>query len=460
MPGHQEAVRPPSFWLDTVPGSLVPRPPLSGAHRADVAVIGAGFTGLWTAYYLSELRPGARIVVLEADVAGFGAAGRNGGWCTSHLTGIDAWLSGPRAEQARALQRGMFDAIDEIGRVCAREGVDCDYAKAGFLNFATNEHEARRTRALVERFHARGFADSDYRWLDAAETEAKVRIRGLVGALFSPHGAALQPAKLARGLAEVVERRGVTIHEQSPVRSLGENRVATDAGSLQADVVLVCTEGTTQHLRAVRRKLMPLHSMMIVTEPLPDPVWREIGAADRVLFGDTRRILSYAQRTGDGRIALGAGGRYVYGSRVIRYFPPEGPDFALAEQVLTEFFPMLRDVRITHRWGGAFGVTRNSQPFVRFDPERRTGAAGGYTGNGVSAANLAGRTLAELAAGARSQRTEYPWVQHASPSWEPEPLRWLAVTSILKIGRAADVSEIGGKRSRLGGRLFDAFAAH
>lgn len=456
----QSAVPPPSFWLDDVPGLLIPRPSFAGEGRVDFAVIGAGFTGLWTAYYLAKLRPDARVAVLEADVAGFGAAGRNGGWCTPHLTGIDRWIAGRHREQGMALQRAMFDAIDEVGRVSAAEGIDCDFAKAGFLNFTTNEGETTRIKAVLDGIHELGFSEDDYRWLDSDETDAKVRIAGARGGCYSPHGAALHPAKLARGLAQAIERLGVSVYERSTVRGIEPKLVVTDVGRMHADVVLVCTEGTTRHLDDVRRRIVPMHSMMIATEPLPAATWQEIGAADRVVFGDARRILSYTQRTADGRIALGAGGRYVYGSRVIRYFDHASPDFDLAEHVLTEFFPMLRGVRITHRWGGAFGVTRDWQPFVRFDEAAGRGAAGGYAGNGVAASNLAGRALAELVLGERSERMEHPWIQHASPAWEPEPLRWMAINAMLKVGRAADLSDIEGRSARLRSAFFDRFAAH
>jgi glycine/D-amino acid oxidase-like deaminating enzyme len=453
------AVRPPSFWLDSVGEPLVPRAPLEGEQSADVAIVGAGFTGLWTAYYLAAQDPGLRIAIVESEVAGFGAAGRNGGWCTLHHAGVATWLRGPKREGAIALQRAMFDAVDEVGRIAAAEAIDCDWAKAGWLTVVRNEPEADRARALVAAFHQQGFGEADFRWLDARESDARVRVANARGAVYSPHGAAVQPAKLARGLARVVGRRGVTLYERSPARGVAAGEVVTDRGRLHARAVLLCTEGYSRHLDP-GRKLLPFHSMMIATEPLSEAQWKEIGCDDRVLFGDARRILTYAQRTADGRIALGSGGLYVRGSGALAYFPPDGPPFAAAEQALRDFFPTLRGVAITHRWGGAFGIPRDSKPFVRFDPRTGAGAAGGYVGNGVAAANLAGRTLADLVAGRDTDRTHLPGVQHESPGWEPEPLRWLGVNATLKIGAFADRRESAGRSAGMLGALFDTMSGH
>jgi len=454
-----EAIRPPSFWLDSLDEPLLPRAALEGDAVADVAIVGAGYTGLWTAYYLAVADPSLRIAVVERDVAGFGAAGRNGGWCTLHHAGVETWMRGPKREGAIALQRAMFDAVDEVGRVASAESIDCDWAKGGFLNVVTNEPEAARVRALLDEARQRGFGEEDFRWLDAKECGERVRMHGVRGGVHSPHGAAVQPAKLARGLARAVERRGVAIYEGSAAHSVAAGEVVVERGRLRARVVLLCTEGYSQHLDPERR-LLPLHSMMIATAPLSDAQWSEIGAADRVVFGDTRRILSYAQRTADGRIALGAGGLYLYGSTARRYFPPAGRDFDAAERTLAAFFPQLAGVEITHRWGGAFGVPRDSKPFVRFDAKSGLGSAGGYVGNGVAAANLAGRTLADLVAGRDTERTRHPGVQHRSPSWEPEPLRWLGANAVLAIGAAADRRESRGRSAGLFGRLFDGMSGH
>jgi len=451
--------RPPSFWLAELCETIEPRAPLARDASVDVAIVGAGFTGLWAAHYLATQDPDLSIAIVESEIAGFGASGRNGGWCQSHHTGVEPWMKGAKREGAIALQRAMFDTVDEVGHVAAAEGIGCDYAKSGQLAISTTGSGCERIRALLAALHGRGFSDADYRWLDAGECDARVRLAGARGGLYSPHSAALQPAKLARGLAASLERRGVTIYEQSPARSLAPGVVTTDRGRLRARAVLRCTEGYTRNLPGMERELLPLHSLMIVTEPLSDATWKEIGAADRMLFGDVRRLLTYAQRTADGRIALGAGVRYFYGSGIRDYLSP-GPDFGTTEQALADYFPMLRGVGITHRWGGVLGVPRDSKPFVRFDARTGMGSAGGYTGSGVAAANLAGRTLADLVAGRDTERTTYPWVQHRSPGWEREPLRWIGATSALRMGAAADRGEDRGRPARWRAALFDRASGH
>ena len=451
--------RPPSLWLAELSDTIEPRAPLARDESVDVAIVGAGFTGLWAAYYLATQNPELAIAIVESEIAGFGASGRNGGWCQSHHTGVEPWSKSAKRQGAIAMQRAMFDTVDEVGRVAAAEQILCDYAKSGQLAIATTEMGCERIRMLLAEAYRRGFSDSDYRWLEASECDARVRMAGARGGLYSPHAAALQPAKLARGLAEALEKRGVAIYERSPAHSLAPGVIATDHGRLRARTILRCTEGYTRNLPGMERELLPLHSIMIATEPLSDAIWNEIGAADRVLFGDVRRLLTYAQRTADGRIALGAGVRYFYGSGIRDYFSP-GPDFATTQKALWGYFPMLRDVEITHRWGGPLGVPRDSKPFVRYDAQSGIGSAGGYTGSGVAAANLAGRTLADLIAGRDTERTTYPWVQHRSPAWEREPLRWLAANTILGMGAAADRGESNGRPTRWRAKLFDGASGH
>jgi glycine/D-amino acid oxidase-like deaminating enzyme len=263
----------------------------------------------------------------------------------------------------------MFDAIDEIGRVVHAEGLDGDYEKSGFLTLATSDHERARVQPTLSELHAHGFSEADYRRLDASACDEHVRVANTRGGIYSPHGAAVQPAKLARGLARAVEKRGVRIYERSAARSIQSGEVTTDHGRLRARVVLRCTEGYTPRLPGLKRQLLPMHPMMIVTEPLPDAAWRAIGATNRVLFGDMHRNLTWAQRTVDGRIAIGRGGSYFYGSRVRDCFAADSPGFARVRQALLEFFPSLDGVEITHRWGGPIALPRDMTPFVRFDPD-------------------------------------------------------------------------------------------
>ena len=453
--------RPQSFWFSTLDEPVEPRAPLDGDAQFDVAIVGAGYTGLWAAYYLNQREPGFRIAVVEAEVAGFGASGRNGGWCAYHFSGIEALLADSNTrERALALQRAMFDAVDEVGRASTAAGIDCDYAKGGVLVAGTSRPELERVRAGYDEMREYGFTEDDFSWLEADAFAERARIHGVLGGIYSPHCAAIQPAKLALGLASFLEARGVAVFEQSPVRTIANGVLSTDRGRIRADNVLRCTEGYTCRLPGLKRTILPLHSMMIATEPLPDSIWKEIGLHGRPTFADYRRTVTYGQRTAANRLAFGTRGLYYYGSGIHDDFNRGDPSFVHTRSTLLELFPALSGVEITHRWGGVLGVTRDWMPFLQFDARTGLGAAGGYSGNGVAAANLAGRTFADLVLREATERTSFPWVNHSSRKWEPEPLRWLGAQGVRRVGEWADAVEKKGRDAGLLGSIFDVFAAH
>jgi glycine/D-amino acid oxidase-like deaminating enzyme len=250
------------------------------------------------------------------------------------------------------------------------------------------------------------------------------------------------------------------IYEQSPVRTIAQGEVTTDRGRLRAASVLRCTEGYTSRIRGLERASIPLHSMMIATEPLSDEIWKDIGLKDRETFADNRRTVTYGQRTADGRLAFGARGLYYYGSAIRDYFDRDNPYFDRVHRTLLEFFPSLSGVEITHRWGGPLAVPRDRVASVRFDPATGLGSAGGYSGNGVAVTNLAGRTLAELVTGKQTELSALPWVNHQSPNWEPEPLRWIGAQSVKKLADASDRAEKRGRRAGIGGAIVDRLSPH
>jgi len=448
-----------SFWHESAPGSLDPRPPLASDEQVDVAIVGAGFSGLWTAYYLSELQPGIRIALVEAEIAGFGASGRNGGFAAGVLVGIDTLFDDPSlCDGAIRLQRAMFDSVDEIGRVCEHEGIDCHFAKGGSITVATVEVHRGRLRADLESLRALGFGEDDYRWLEPEECAARVRTSPNLGGLFLRHCAAIHPLRLARGLAERVESRGVKIYERSPARALEPRCVVTPGGRLRADVVVRATEAYTKGIPGHERALIPVHSMMIATEPLPESAWKEMGLANREGVSDPRRYVIYGQRTADDRLAFGTRGNYFYGSRIFDRFSADDPNFAIVQRNAEALFPVLRDFRTTHRWGGSMGISRNWQPKVGIDRAAGFAWIGGYAGTGVAASNLAGRTLAELIVERDSERTALPLVGPPFPNWEPEPMRWIGVTGVKKIGASLDRAELSGRPTpKLRNKLYKAF---
>ncbi|HET7725764.1 MAG TPA: FAD-dependent oxidoreductase, partial [Candidatus Limnocylindrales bacterium] len=421
-------------WLETSGDDLTPRPALPGARDADVAILGAGYTGLWTAYYLLRTDPSLRIVVLEREVAGFGASGRNGGWCAPDLNISMSRLARLHGEDAtRRIQAATYEAVDEVGRVCATEGIDGGWHRGGQLIVARGPHQVPALEASLGEYRRFGFGER-YRLLDRDELAARVRIAGAVGALSTADCAVIHPGRLVRGLARRVEAMGAVIHEHTAVTGFepaAEGRRAslrTEAGEVRADVVVLAGEAYLTQLPRLHRQLIPVYSLIVLTEPLSDAQWAEIGWAGRECVASPRLSVDYLSRTEDGRILFGGrGAPYRAGSPIRDAFDRHEPTHAMLRRFVRSWFPMLRDVRFTHAWGGPLGMPRDWHPTIAFDPRTGVATARGYIGHGVAASNLAGRTLAELIRGERTPRTELPIVNHRSRNWEPEPFRWIGV---------------------------------
>ena len=432
-----------SFWHDTVPGTLTPGEPLAADTEADVAIVGAGFTGLWTAYYLATTAPELRVVVCEREIAGFGASGRNGGWCSALFPASLSKLERMAGrDSAIAMQRAMQETVDEVGRVAAAEGIDCHYAKGGTITLARTPVQLERARAEIAEARSFGFGEDDLRLLTSEQARQMAGAASVLGGLYTPHCAAIHPARLARGLADAVRRAGAEVFEQTPVREIHPGRVVTASGTVRARYVVRATEGYTPQLPGLERAIAPVYSLMIATEPLPESAWAQIGLAGRPTFADLRHLIIYGQRTADGRLAFGGrGAPYHLGSAIQPSFDRVPAVFEGLRRTLGELFPVLADVPVTHSWGGPLGVPRDWCASVGLDRSSGLAWAGGYVGDGVSTTNLAGRTLADLITGRDSALVRLPWVGHRSPLWEPEPLRWLGLNAGLRVMSVADREE-------------------
>lgn len=441
-----------SFWHDTVPDDLDPRPGLPGDLDVDVAVVGGGLTGLWTAWYLLERDPALKIAVLEKEIAGFGASGRNGGWVSALFPRSTASLERAHGRDAAVrMRRAMIATVDEVGRVAASLGLDIDYAKGGTIAFARSEVQLAAARAEVA--EAREFG------IDPLESWGPRN--GALGASFDPNCARIHPAKLVRGLARSLEGRGVTIFEDTEVLDFAPRTVTTNRGVVRAEHVVVATEGYGATLRATRRRVLPLYSLMIATEPLQDDTWRELGIEHGHTFTDYRHLLVYGQRTADNRFAFGGrGARYHFGSAIRPEYDRVPAVFDHLRRTLVEMFPSIGDVEVTHRWGGPLGVPRDWHASAAYDPATGIATAGGYVGDGLSTTNLAGRTLADLITGTDSELVRLPWVGHRSPSWEPEPLRFLGANGGLVAMTLADAEERMTGRPSLAAKIMGRLTGH
>jgi len=463
-----------SWWHESTPTDAPPRPALPGDREVDVAIVGGGFTGLWTAYYLAEADPSLRVAVVEAEVAGFGASGRNGGWCSAlfpasldKLAALRHGRSNGRADPpdragALAQHAAMRATVDEVGRAIATEGIDAHWAKGGTVVLARTRAQLTRARADVAHARRWGLGEDDVRLLAGQEARSMLAATQVRGATYTPDCAVVHPGRLVAGLADAVESRGVTIYEGTRATSLEQGQVRTDRGTLRAEVVVRATEGYTRSLRGRRRELAPVYSLIIATEPLPPETWERIGLRRRESWSDQRHVIIYGQRTADDRMVFGGrGAPYHFGSAIKPGFDRDDRVFAGLRATLVDLFPVLSSARITHAWGGALGVPRDWCASVGLDRTTGLAWAGGYVGDGVSTTNLAGRTLRDLVLGHDTDLTRLPWVGHRSRRWEPEPLRWLGANAGLRAMRLADVEEgLTGRPSLVAGAMAPLLGGH
>jgi len=352
----------------------------------------------------------------------------------------------------------MRASVDEVIRAAAAEGIDADIAKGGTITLARTQTQLERAGASVADARAWGIGEDELALLGADAARARLNASETLGGTYTPDCAAIHPGKLVRGLARAVRERGVAIYEATPALAIEPHKVRTPSGTVTAQVVVRATEGYTARLPGLRRAVAPVYSLIVATAPLPDAVWSEIGLAERETFSDFRHLIIYGQRTADGRLVFGGrGAPYHWGSRIRPEYDANPRVFRALERELGRLFPVVADAPITHRWGGALGITRDWHASVGLDGQTGMAWAGGYVGDGVTTTNLAGRTLRDLILGEATELTTLPWVGHRSRNWEPEPLRWLGVNAGLNAMTGADAEERLTRRQSLLGRAMAPF---
>ena len=390
--------------------------------------------------------------MLEAETAGFGASGRNGGWCSALFPKSSTSLAAMGGRQgALAQHRAMRQSVEEVGRVLGDESIDADFARGGTVSLARTRAQLARARGEVEEARSWGRGEDELRLLDATAAREVLAGTSVLGATYTPDCAALHPLRLVRGLADAVVRRGVRLHEHTRVLSIGPGRLVTSAGVVRAETIVRATEGYTPDLPGEHRRLVPIYSLIIATEPLSPELWDRIGLRRRETFADHRHLIVYGQRTADDRMVFGGrGAPYHFGSRIQPGFDRDDRVFRRLRETLVDLLPVLADTAVTHTWGGCLGVPRDWCASVGIDRGTGVAWAGGYVGDGVSTTNLAGRTLRDLILERDTDLVRLPWVGHRSPRWEPEPLRWLGVNAGLRAMALADVEErVTGRPSRV-----------
>jgi putative aminophosphonate oxidoreductase len=420
-------------------------PPLRGDERADVCVVGGGYAGLWTALHLTDARPSLDVAVVEGDVCGGGASGRNGGFVLTWWSKFATLAKQVGVEEARRLCRESEAAVDEIGAFCRVHGIDARYHQDGYLWAATNDVQRDDWIATVEglaRYGERPFVV----WPPeeaAARTGSPVHL----GGAFERSGAIVQPALLARGMRRVAMARGVRVFERSPMTGLerdgGGTVVRTATGRLRAEKVVLAMNAWAVRFAEIRRHVLVIGSDVVATEPVPERL-REIGWTDGMSISDSRLLVNYYRTTDDGRVAFGkGGGRLALGPWLGPRFEGESPWARAAEDGLRRTYPMLADVPVTHRWTGPIDRTRSGLPFFG-ELERHRGVyyGVGFSGNGVGPTYVAGRILASLALGLRDEWSGSGLVGRAPKRWPPEPIRFTGGSvmkwALARIERALD----------------------
>jgi glycine/D-amino acid oxidase-like deaminating enzyme len=445
-----------SLWWNTLPEELATssRYALHSDIDVDVAIVGAGYTGLWTAYYLQQRDPNLNIAIIDAEVAGYGASGRNGGWCSAYFpTEIDKLGRIHGRESARAMQDAMHDTVTEIENVVKAEGIDCEWQRGGTISFARTPLQWQRAQDYIHHWEQWGYGAEHYALLSAGEAKERAQATNLFGATYTPHVAAINPAKLVRCLQMWLKSVAQQFTNTLQQPKLSQAKYLRLVVSLALDTWFEQLRVTQKSLEGQKRKIVPIYSLMMATEPLSAEVWDQIGLAQRETFGDFRNLIIYGQRTADNRFAFGGrGAPYHFGSSIKDEYDQHSEVHPALLGVLAELFPVVAGAKVTHTWGGPLGVARDWMASAGLDRKTGIAWAGGYVGDGVGTTNLSGRTLADLITNQETPITKLPWVNHKSRNWEVEPLRWIGANAGLQIMTRADHAEDKtGKPSKLAG---------
>jgi glycine/D-amino acid oxidase-like deaminating enzyme len=447
------------YWIEEA-GEVEPRPPLVEPLEADVLVVGGGYTGMWTAWYLSQLEPEARVVLLESEpVCGHGPSGRNGGFCNAMWLSLASMRDRWGAPGALATAHAAQEAVARIGSFCGEHGVDAWFRPAGYVQVSTAPaHDGTWQRAL-DACRELGVPEM-LQSLGEAEVAERCKSPAFGAGAVSPTSATVQPARLALGLRERLLAAGVEIFESSPVRSFREAGDGVEAGTADGAVrakrgVLAIGSAAKGRHGPLRSRLTIASSHIVLTEPVPD-VLDQIGWTGGDCITDSRALLHYFRTTPDGRIAFGwGGGRIAWGARTHGRAELDAAVVAAAADDLHGYFPALRGRRITHAWGGPIDASPTHLPAVSTLGHGTVFVAAGYTGNGVGPSNMVGRTLASLALDRDDEHTHLPFIDAKTPRVPPEPFQWLGGESIRYAIERKEGAEMQGRHP---GRVASAVA--
>lgn len=424
------------LWHATY-GEYQPDPSLAGSEQVDVAIVGGGFTGMATAYWLLKAEPSLKVAILEQEVVGYGASGRNGSFAMTVVgLGLDLLKKMKGRDRAIQAQRYLERAVDLVGELVDTEELDCDYIRPGFLRMATTPAYVKKIRHEIEVAHKLGIEGIE--WLDQDEARARVNSEHYLGAWWEPRMALVNPLKLVREMKRVVTGLGATVYEHSPVTSISRGSgftVGTPGGVLTADKLVLATNAYTHRLPLGGRRQIPAWTYVVATEPLSEDQLGPIGWDGFEGVEDARNLIHYYRRTPDDRLLMGGGPvGFGFGKDMNRDSNPEA--WSHLEQHITDLFPSLAGARIEHRWGGPFSVTTDLTPALGYIGDRDAVYSVGCIGHGVAMTQLNGKTISDLLLERSTELTDHFFVNRRVIPWPPEPLRMgtsLAIRSYLKL---------------------------
>ena len=418
-----------SLWRNQ--GSITARDCVKAANSFDVAIIGGGFSGLWSAYHLKQLQPSLKIAIFEQKYVGYGASGRNGGWASAEYPTSNSRLLKEHGVQTyKNLRKSLIESIDEIGQIAKSNAWQIEYAKGGALVFATNKAQLTRISSEI---------DDEHKFLTKDQASELLNVADIKGGIYTPHCAALNPFNLTQSLAKYLESIGVKIFEESKVEEISDKALLVNGHRIGCQISIRATEAFTAR-KWIANQQIPIYSLMIATERLPSEILTQIRNSQRATFQEACNLITYAQITGDNRLAIGGrGSRYKLFSHLSERSETDVRMHSALEKRAVKWFPQLQSVNFEYLWGGPIALTRRWQSYLNYNPITGQAAIGGYVGDGVTLSYLVAKTLAQIIDGQKIP--DLPFVNQRIGRWEPEPIRYLAVNAGFKATVVADFEE-------------------
>ena len=437
-----------SFWLQEIAGDAPEAPALQGEIKADVAIMGGGFVGLWTAIRIKEHEPACEVVVLEQDICGGGASGRNGGFVLSWMSKLSSLAKLFGIQEALRIARGSEQAIDEIGEFCRRNRIDADFRKGGWLWTATSAAQLNAWEGVVRHCEKNGVRA--FERLDPAEVARRAGSPAHRAGVFVETAAVVQPAALVRGLRRAALSLGVRIFENTKIDAFSRTSpvaIRTGAGKVVAEKLVIAANAWSAGIRELSRAIAVISSDMIVTAPIPEQL-EQIGWHNDLSITDSQTMVDYYRITRDGRVAFGKGGWTIaYGGNIGGKFERHARRAAEVTADFRRYYLSLKDVAITHDWSGPIDRTPDSLPLLGCFSRHINICYGiGWSGNGVGPGVIGGKILASLALERKDEWSNHPLVGRRANGFPPEPIRFIGAHVVRSAVAAKERAEIEGKK--------------